>query len=94
MGTEQELLTGVSLDELEALAAGVLIPAKQARLDELIEGARQNRLTADEDAELDDLLNKVDQLNLLRARAQYTIQQFGAKVSRFDQNGNHVRQAR
>jgi hypothetical protein len=81
MGTEQELLTGVSLDELEALAAGVLIPAKQARLDALMDGAKRNQLTSDEVAELDDLLNKVDQLNLLKARARYTIQQFGVKAS-------------
>ena len=81
MGTEQELLTGVSLDELEALAAGVLIPATQSRLDALMEGAKRNALTSDEAAELEDLLNKVDQLNLLKARARYTIQQCGFKAS-------------
>ena len=81
MNNEQELLTSVSLDELEALAAGVLIPTAQTRLDALIAAARSNQLTGNEAAELDDLLHKVDQLNLLKARAKYTIQQFGAKAS-------------
>ncbi len=76
-----ELLTGVSLDELEALAAGVLVPKAQARLDQLLESAKRENLTANEQAELDDLLNQVDQLNLLKARAQFTLQQTSAKAS-------------
>jgi hypothetical protein len=31
--------------------------------------------------ELDDLLHKVDQLNLLKARARYTLDHLGAKAS-------------
>lgn len=81
MNGDTELLTGVSIDELEALAAGVLIPTSQVRLNELTAGAKQERLSADEAAELDDLLHKVDQLNLLKARARYTIDQLGAKAS-------------
>ena len=81
MSSDPELLTGVSTDELEALAAGVLIPTAQARLDELMADAKQNRLSANDAAELDDLLNKVDQLNLLKARARYTIHHLGAKAS-------------
>jgi hypothetical protein len=76
-----ELLTGVSIDELEALAAGVLVPKAQARLDQLLESAKRENLTASEQAELDDLLNQVDQLNLLKARAQFTLQQTSAKAS-------------
>jgi hypothetical protein len=81
MNGDTELLTGVSIDELEALAAGVLIPASQVRLTELTAGAKRESLSADEAAELDDLLHKVDQLNLLKARARYTIDQLGAKAS-------------
>jgi len=81
MSHNPELLTGVSMEELEALAAGVLVPAAQARLDQLMLGAKQGRLSAEEAADLNDLLNKVDQLNLLKARAQYTIHQLGAKAS-------------
>lgn len=76
-----ELLTGVSLDELEALAAGVLVPKSQARLDQLLEGAKNEGLAANEQAELEDLVHQVDQLNLLKARAQYTLQQTSAKAS-------------
>ena len=81
MSHDSEILTGVSVHELEALAAGVLVPKAQSRLDELLAGAKQNRLTADDEAELDDLLHKVDQLNLLKARARYTIHHLGAKAS-------------
>ena len=81
MTNDPELLTGVSIDELEALAAGVLIPTAQARLDELLTGAKDHRLSEYDEAELDDLLHKVDQLNLLKARARYTIHQLGAKAS-------------
>jgi len=73
MPNDPELLTGVSLDELEALAAGVLVPTAQTRMDELLVGAKEHRLTSQEEVELDDLLHKVDQLNLLKARARYTI---------------------
>jgi hypothetical protein len=78
---DSELLVGISIEELEALAAGVLVPAAQARLDHLIAGATEQRLSANEQAELDDLLHKVDQLNLLKARARYTIDRLGAKAS-------------
>ena len=81
MCSDPELLTGVSVDELEALAAGGLIPTAQARHDALMASAKQNRLSAEEVAELDDLLNKVDQLNLLKTRAHYTIHHLGAKAS-------------
>jgi hypothetical protein len=81
MSHDPKLLSDVSIDELEALAAGMLIPAAQARLDELMIGAEQHRLSAGDEAELDDLLHKVDQLNLLKARAHYTLRQLGAKAS-------------
>src|SRR2546425_6992807 len=81
MSADQEILTGISVDELEALAAGVLVPAAQARLDQLLGEAKECRLSADEEAALDDLLNKVDQLNLLKARARYTLDHLGAKAS-------------
>lgn len=81
MANAQELLNGVSVDELEALASGVLVPSAQAHLDELLAGAKANRLSANEEAELDDLLHKVDLLNLLKARARFTIDHLGAKAT-------------
>lgn len=80
MGRDRELLTGVSIDELEALAAGMLVPTAQARLDELTAGAGERQLSPAESAELDGLLHQVDELNLLKARARYTIHQLGAKA--------------
>jgi hypothetical protein len=81
MNSDTELLTGISIDELEALAAGVLVPTSQVRLNDLTARAKAQALTATEAAELDDLLHKVDQLNLLKARARYTIDQLGTKAS-------------
>lgn len=81
MASDPELLTSVSIDELEALAAGVLAPATQSRLDQLLSLAKESSLSADQEAELDDLLRKTDQLNLLKARALYTIERLGAKAS-------------
>jgi hypothetical protein len=81
MSLETELLTGVDADELAALAAGVLVPATQARLDGLLTGARRGELSAQEATELDDLLNKVDHLNLLKARARYTLDHLAAKAA-------------
>lgn len=78
---DSEILTNVTTDELEALAAGVLVPASQARLDELVEGAKSSSLSANEEAELDEILHKIDQLNLLKARAKYTLQQDAGKAS-------------
>jgi hypothetical protein len=80
MGDDQEFLSDVSIDELEALAAEVLIPTTQNRLDELQTGAKEQSLSANDEAELEDLLHKVDQLNLLNARARYTLRQLGAKA--------------
>lgn len=81
MTNDPELLTSVSIDELEALAAGVLVPTSQVRLDELLVGAKEHRLSINDETELDNLLHKVDQLNLLKARARYTIDHLGAKAS-------------
>jgi hypothetical protein len=82
MADGTELLSGVSIDELEALAAGVLVPSAQSRLDNLIADTKQRPLSPADAAELDDLLNKVDQLNLLKARARYTLDHLGVRASK------------
>jgi hypothetical protein len=81
MTRDPELLTGVSMDELEALAAGILVPAAQGRLNHLLAAAKEHGLSVDEEAELDELLHQVDQLNLLKARAHYTIDRLSTKAS-------------
>lgn len=81
MSLDTELLINVDADELAALAAGVLVPATQARLDALLAASKRGKLSGADDAELDDLLNKVDHLNLLKARARYTLDRLGAKAT-------------
>ena len=80
MSTDPELLVGLSDGELEALAESLLAPSAQARLDELLSGNAEGRLSATERAELDRLLERIDQLTILKTRARYTLhhQQAGA----------------
>ena len=73
MSNHSELLTGVSAEELEALADGVLVPASQTRLTELLAQNAAGNLSTEGGVELDRLLNRVDQLAILKARARYTL---------------------
>ena len=75
MGTDSELLVGLSVEELEALADSLLAPAAQARLDDLLARQKEKLLSADEERALDGLLQKVDQLTILKTRARYTLKQ-------------------
>jgi hypothetical protein len=77
-----ELLTGLSVEELEALADCLLAPASQARLDDLLARKKEQPLSAEEDAELDSLLKKTDQLTILKTRARYTLSQAKAEAAR------------
>ncbi len=72
---DTELLVGLSQAELEALAESMLAPATQSRLDELLARHAEDQLSPDETAELDRLLTQVDQLNILKTRARYTLHQ-------------------
>jgi hypothetical protein len=75
MSSDSELLVGLSIEELEALADGVLAPASQARLDDLLARQKEKLLSAGEERELDSLLQKVDHLTILKTRARYTLNQ-------------------
>jgi hypothetical protein len=75
MNGDSELLVGLSVEELEALADGLLAPAAQARLDELLARRKEKPLSAAEERELDSLLQRVDQLTILKTRARYTLHQ-------------------
>lgn len=77
-----DLLTGLSEPELQALAEGALSSRYQERLNELLRRNREGQLGADEEQELDRLLEQVDHMNVLKARAMYTLQQFGAVENR------------
>lgn len=71
--SDAELLAGLSVEELEALADSLLAPAAQARLDDLLARRNERALSADEDIELDRLLRKTDQLTILKTRARYAL---------------------
>ena len=75
MSNDSEVLVGLSDDELEALADSMLAPSAQARLDELLNRNAANQIAADEQAELDCLLARVDQLTILKTRARCTLRQ-------------------
>jgi hypothetical protein len=70
---DAEILNGLSEYELQALAESVLSLKAQAQLDDLLQRNQENQLTADETATLDCLLAQLDQLNILKTRARYTL---------------------
>lgn len=82
MSSDLELLVGLSQDELEALADGMLAPVAQSRLDDLLERNAENRLGAVDQLELDRLLARVDQLTILKTRARYTLRQQAGATGR------------
>lgn len=66
-------LTGLSRQELSALAGALVAPDRQQRLKVLLERNQRGDLSAAEQAELDGLLAEVDHVALLKARARYTL---------------------
>jgi len=80
MSVDSELLTSLSVAELEALADGLLAPARQARLDELLARSGEDSLGENEQRELDRLLELADQLTLLKTRARYTLGRLKVKA--------------
>ena len=84
MGTDTadgEQLTGLSFAELEALADGLLAPARQVRLNELLALNAAGPLGGADDHELDRLLGLADQLTILKARARYTLDRLDVGVA-------------
>ena len=75
MNNHSELLVSLSENELAALADGNLAPSSQARIDALLEKNANESLDGDEAKELDLLLSRVDQLNILKTRARLTLKQ-------------------
>ncbi len=76
-----DILAGLSVAELEALADGLLAPAHQARLDELLSKNGERSLGEPEREELDRLLDSADQLTILKTRARYTLNQLHLAAS-------------
>ena len=73
LSVDSELLIGLNLDELQALAESLLSPKAQIQLQELLIKNSENDLSDDETETLDRLLAQVDQLNILKTRARYTL---------------------
>jgi hypothetical protein len=81
MDSPSELLRGLSLEELEALADSLLAPSAQTRLNDLLARRNEGSLPTDEEVELNRLLQKTDQLTLLKTRARYTLTQTKAELA-------------
>ena len=93
MNGNSELLVGLSVGELEALADGLLAPAAQARLSDLLARKREQQLAAGEETELDrllrsagagavpDFLGQAGQLGRLAAERQLDLVPGGAQLS-------------
>jgi hypothetical protein len=71
---DAECLTDLNQSELQALAESILAPVVQARLHELLARNTDNQLAANEQAELDRLLDQSDHLTILKTLARYTLQ--------------------
>ena len=75
LSTDPEMLNDLDEAELQVLAEGILSTTYQERLNELLQLNQQTELSASEQAELDHLLEYIDSMNILKARAKYTLQQ-------------------
>ena len=73
-----EILVGLTEAELIALGDGLLVPSAQSRLDELLRRNSAGAVSPQEARELDSLLARIDQLNILKTRARYTLRQQAA----------------
>ncbi|MFQ5595850.1 MAG: hypothetical protein ACE5HA_17020 [Anaerolineae bacterium] len=71
---DPDLLLGLNEAELQALAEGMLSSPFKERLDELLERNREEGMSPREERELDHLLEYIDSMNVLKARAMYTLQ--------------------
>lgn len=84
---DPDLLPGLNEEELRALAEGMLSPQHQERLHELLERNRNQSLTDEEMQELDRLLERVDLLNILKARATLTLQELYRRQAEVSEDG-------
>jgi molybdenum cofactor biosynthesis enzyme MoaA len=78
---DAEYLSGLSIEELQALAESNLATPAQVRLNELLATNVEHRLSSNDVAELNDSLAQVDQLTILKARARYTLNRLQASIS-------------
>ncbi|WP_437961782.1 hypothetical protein WME76_20495 [Sorangium sp. So ce119] len=74
-----EALRGMSETELVALSSSVVAPGRQRRMKALLRRNSRGELDEGERQELDALLEEVDRIALLKARAAYTLAQVGRR---------------
>ncbi len=72
---DPELLPGLGAEELSILANVSLAAELQQEMSELLARNQEGQVSESEADRLDDLLDQVDRLNILKARARYTIEQ-------------------
>lgn len=72
---DEELLTNLSTEELQALANSQLASAEQHQINELLAQNAKNQLSVEATVLLERLLTQVDNLNILKTRARYTLKQ-------------------
>lgn len=70
---DQELLNNLSIDELEALADSILVSTTQNQLKDLLAKNAEAELSPEETIILDRLLTQIDNLNIVKTRARYTL---------------------
>jgi hypothetical protein len=71
--SDPKLLRDLTREQLEALAKGTLTTSEESKLHQLVEKKKKEGLTPEETVRLDELLEQVDQLALVKARAMYTL---------------------
>ena len=72
--SDPDLLVGLTELELRALAESMLSPGRQQQLEDLLQRNREGELNDAEKDQLDQLLADIDSMNVLKARATYTLQ--------------------
>lgn len=73
MPNKTNILPNVSVAGLKALADAMLVPKTHAKLDDLLARNAEGELSESELHELDSIIEQIDELNLLKARADYTL---------------------
>ena len=74
-----EVCVVVSTEGLNALVDTALAPTHQSVLDELVARNAEGKLTAEELQQLDFLLKRTDELNLVKANAAAALHQINSK---------------
>ena len=78
--TDAEMLTELSINELRALTESALSVVTQSQLNDLLTRNQDLLLSVEEVAILDNLLAQVDQLNIIKTRAKYTLYKLQNKL--------------